>query len=50
MTILTLADLSAEEREVYFQTQEALAMLSSNFDKGTCLSFKMLKDLYLREF
>ncbi|MFK7781075.1 hypothetical protein [Psychroserpens sp.] len=32
---LTLADLSDEEREVYFQTKEALAMLSSNFDKGT---------------
>ncbi|WP_323787934.1 hypothetical protein [Psychroserpens sp.] len=32
---LTLADLSAEERKVYFQTKEALAMLSSNFDKGT---------------
>ncbi len=32
---LTLASLSAEDREVYFQTKEALAMLSSNFDKGT---------------
>lgn len=32
---LTLADLTPEEREVYFQTKEALAMLSSNFDKGT---------------
>ena len=33
--VVTLASLTAEEREVYFQTKEALAMLSSNFDKGT---------------
>lgn len=33
--ILTLEDLTPEERKVYYQTQEALAMLSSNFDKGT---------------
>ncbi|WCO00605.1 hypothetical protein [Psychroserpens ponticola] len=33
--ILTVDDLSPEERKVYFQTQEAMAMLSSNFDKGT---------------
>ena len=32
---VTFADLSQEEREVYFQTKEALAMLSSNFNKGT---------------
>jgi hypothetical protein len=33
--ITSLDDLTPEEREVYFQTKEALAMLSSNFDKGT---------------
>jgi len=32
---LTLADLSDEERKVYYQTKEALAMLGSNFNKGT---------------
>ncbi|WP_431135293.1 hypothetical protein [Psychroserpens mesophilus] len=32
---LTLADLSDEERKMYYQTKEALAMLGSNFDKGT---------------
>lgn len=32
---LTVADLSTEEREVYYQTQEALAMLGANFKKGT---------------
>lgn len=31
----TLAQLSAEEREMYYQTQEALALLGANFQKGT---------------
>lgn len=31
----TLDQLTSEEREMYFQTKEALAMLGSNFDKGT---------------
>lgn len=40
---VTLADLSPKEREVYFQTKEALAMLSSNFEKGTS-SLSMLSE------
>ncbi|WP_425075866.1 hypothetical protein [Psychroserpens sp. S379A] len=32
---LTPNDLTPEEREMYYQTKEALAMLGSNFNKGT---------------
>lgn len=31
----TLADYSEKDQEMYLQTKEALAMLSSNFDQGT---------------
>lgn len=41
--ITSLDDLTSEERKVYFQTKEALAMLSSNFNKGTS-SLSMLSD------
>jgi len=41
--IVTFASLTEEEREVYFQTKEALAMLSSNFNKGTS-SLSVLSD------